>query len=143
MVEDGFAVRKIAEKLNTTSEEIIKVVELNKFLLKLEPFTDASKSHIIGLYKAGVSAKALGIKYGIGKRKVQNWAKEIGILRDRNASHRMHFCNEHIFDIIDTPEKAYWLGFLYADAYNEQTYNHSISLNLKSSDIDHMYKIFK
>lgn len=25
--------------------------------------------------------------------------------------------NRHIFDIIDTPEKAYWLGFIIADGY--------------------------
>ena len=25
--------------------------------------------------------------------------------------------NRHIFDIIDTPEKAYWLGFIVADGY--------------------------
>lgn len=25
--------------------------------------------------------------------------------------------NENIFSVIDTPEKAYWAGFLYADGY--------------------------
>lgn len=25
--------------------------------------------------------------------------------------------NEHFFDVIDTEEKAYWLGFIFADGY--------------------------
>lgn len=28
---------------------------------------------------------------------------------------RKHYFHEHIFDLIDTPEKAYWLGVLYTD----------------------------
>ncbi len=31
---------------------------------------------------------------------------------------RKYEVNDHIFDIIDTEEKAYWLGFLYADGCN-------------------------
>jgi hypothetical protein len=47
--------------------------------------------------------------------------------------------NEHIFDIIDTEEKAYWLGFLYADGSIGSTRN-EVELSLKSSDIHHLEK---
>lgn len=43
--------------------------------------------------------------------------------------------NETYFDSIDTPEKAYWLGLLYADSYNNVR-GHQITLALKAVDQD-------
>ena len=42
------------------------------------------------------------------KRNVVKGCEKLG------ASRKHHF-NENYFDIIDTEDKAYWLGFLYAD----------------------------
>lgn len=42
--------------------------------------------------------------------------------------------NENYFDVIDTQEKAYWLGLLYADGHNNVRGN-QITLSLKDSDI--------
>ena len=47
-----------------------------------------------------------------------------------------------IFDKIDTEEKSYWLGFLYADGYI-CGYNNQVELSLKSTDINHLYKFHK
>lgn len=47
--------------------------------------------------------------------------------------------NQYFFDNIDSEEKAYWLGFLYADGYvGDKTNN--IELSLKTSDISHLQK---
>ena len=48
-----------------------------------------------------------------------------------------------VFDIIDTEEKAYWLGFLYADGYISST-NNTVELSLKSTDYEHLnkFKVF-
>lgn len=35
--------------------------------------------------------------------------------RENGQANRNHFFNENYFDIVDTPEKAYWLGFIHAD----------------------------
>ena len=42
-------------------------------------------------------------------------------------------CNETIFDVIDTEEKAYWLGFIFADGY-VCTNTYSVGLNLSLKD---------
>ena len=47
--------------------------------------------------------------------------------------------NENFFDRIDSEEKAYWLGFLYADGAISST-NNTIELSLQSSDIHHLEK---
>lgn len=50
--------------------------------------------------------------------------------------------DEAVFDVIDTEEKAYWLGFLYADGYVEENGN-AIELTLKLSDKEHLEKFKK
>lgn len=47
--------------------------------------------------------------------------------------------NDNFFDTIDTPSKAYWLGFFYADGYISDTRN-TIDLCLKESDKEHLNK---
>jgi len=47
-----------------------------------------------------------------------------------------------LFDIIDSEEKAYWLGFLYADGYICD-YHNQIELSLNYKDIHHIYKFAK
>ena len=50
--------------------------------------------------------------------------------------------NENIFEKIDTEEKAYWLGFLYADGciHNGNNYDYRIELGLKEEDKGHLEK---
>lgn len=53
--------------------------------------------------------------------------------------------DECVFDFIDTEEKAYWLGFIYADGYisslkGKNKHNYQFELSLKADDVDHLYK---
>lgn len=55
---------------------------------------------------------------------------------NRQNSHPIY---SNIFDTIDTEEKAYWLGFLYADGYVSSKTNH-IELTLSIKDYTHILK---
>jgi len=46
---------------------------------------------------------------------------------------------EEAFDNIDTEEKAYWLGFLYADGWVSSKGN-TVGLTLALKDIEHLKK---
>lgn len=55
-----------------------------------------------------------------------------------NPQNRTKF-DDTVFESINTVEKAYWLGFLYADGSMSKN-NNTIELSLKSSDIGHLIK---
>lgn len=48
--------------------------------------------------------------------------------------------NQYFFDIIDTEQKAYWLGFIYADG---NLYNNSLTISLQLCDLNHLEKFKK
>jgi len=140
MYESGHAIRRIASLLKLENDYVKDIVEQNNFKLVKEIFYEEKITHIIELYKGGVSAKQLGIKYSIDKRRIQKWVKSEGILRNISESIRVTTFDENKFDIIDTPSKAYWLGFFYADAYNCGITN-TFSIALKESDKGHLEKL--
>lgn len=53
--------------------------------------------------------------------------------RSNSECHRKYPINEHFFDKIDTQEKAYIIGLLYADGHNRSDSN-KVILGLKESD---------
>ena len=55
------------------------------------------------------------------------------------GSNKRPFENRYIFKNIDTEEKAYWLGFLYADGSVGSTDNR-IELGLAAQDLEHVKK---
>jgi hypothetical protein len=59
-------------------------------------------------------------------------------VRDRSHQHRKYDINENIFDVLDTEEKAYWLGFLYADG--SITDHRCVSVHLAEKDENHLEK---
>lgn len=56
------------------------------------------------------------------------------------ATHRKHFFNENYFSNIDAEEKAYWLGFFYADGHIT---NNALQCYLQEDDREHLLKFLK
>lgn len=73
---------------------------------------------IIEKYKNGATLNSLGEQYGISGFLVKKILLKNGIQVRRKGQIRpisKHSVNDNYFEKIDTPEKAYWLGFLAAD----------------------------
>lgn len=54
----------------------------------------------------------------------------------------IHHCNYNYFETIDTEDKAYWLGFIYADGNINKAKN-TLTINLQGRDYKHLEKLNK
>lgn len=64
-------------------------------------------------------------------------------IRDDREQALKYTCDDNFFKEIDTEEKAYWLGFLYADGYinNKRKYgNYKVGITISESDKVHLEK---
>lgn len=64
-------------------------------------------------------------------------------MRDNHEKGKLYHCNVNYFEIINTEEKAYWLGFLYADGYiQSRRFNdgRKLGISLGIKDINHLRK---
>ena len=86
------------------------------------------------------SLTKLGEKYGIKRQTISKQLKQQGIevINYQNKSR----LNEHIFDSMDSEEKFYWLGFLFAYGNLSSTGNR-IEVRLSLKDVKHLEKFRK
>ena len=93
---------------------------------------ESQYEEIVKLYKAGLSTVAIANSYDVTHKTITKILDKYGVKR-RNNCHRKYTLNENYFDIIDTPNKAYILGFLYADGSNTES-KCTISMSLQEED---------
>ena len=100
---------------------------------------------IIPLYSQGYSLTKLAEMFHTNRNNLAKKLKARGI-EVVNHQNETKF-NEHIFDVIDIEEKAYWLGFIYADGYIDSSpleenkkSKYGFELSLKGSDAEHLHK---
>lgn len=77
--------------------------------------------------------------FDINPDTLSSMCKEAGIAKDNR---RKYDLNEKYFNKIDTPEKAYWLGFIAADGYIRED-RATLQIQLQESDKSHLSKFLK
>ena len=83
------------------------------------------------------SLTKLSKKFGIQRQTLARHLKAEGIeVTNYQSSIKV---DQYIFDVIDTEEKAYWLGFLFADG-NISSSEDKLEINLSATDVDHLEK---
>lgn len=97
------------------------------------------KQNIAKDYLLGASGAKLSKKYNLHESTIYKYLKQLNIpIRSNKINSKKFFCDETFFSSINTEEKAYWLGFFYADGY--QTKNNYFGFSLAEKDIDHLKK---
>lgn len=94
---------------------------------------------IIDRYISGISINKLSKEYSLD----WHWIERM-LIRNGVLIRRQYKINENYFDKIDTPNKAYILGFLYADGGNTSNYDkkrYCITITLQESDSQILYDI--
>lgn len=105
---------------------------------------DDHKEEVIAKYMAeDLDFKGLCNLFGVSKTTMRSSLKRWGVIppphrqltHESLAGGRSRIKkDERYFDIIDTPEKAYWLGLIYADGYNKEGPEWTFVLGLQKRD---------
>ena len=118
-------------------------------------FKEVHKNQLMTKWKQGeelfidekLSVTQICNKLHIGRKEFTSWLKDRGHPIQKDGK-KYHY-NESFFEVIDTEEKAYWLGFLYADGCVMERINlktqkrkgGSISVGLCQEDKKHLDKL--
>ena len=89
------------------------------------------------LYLQGKTLNQIKYELQLDPGKLSKYLKSNGVKIER-LPHKKKI-NKNIFEVINTEEKAYWVGFLYADGYVGLTDNR-VELTLQLSDVNHIEK---
>lgn len=96
--------------------------------------------------KNNMSLRAMEKKYRIQRKKLSEKLEELGIKKTKGNHYRYYFHNFDYFEVIDSHDKAYFLGLMMADGYivdNSNTYGQDdFGISLSIDDID-IIKSFK
>lgn len=95
---------------------------------------------LLELNFSGLTQKQIAKELGISRTTVQKKLRKLHV-NTPNYHNSLKFDNT-VFDSIDTEEKAYWLGFLFADGNVSSTIN-NVELSLAEHDKEHLEKYRK
>lgn len=138
LYNEGYNLYKISRMLHC-SICVVKSALIKKGIINYEP--TKIDSDIVYRYNV--------LKQSIGRisKEVHKSRDTIGFILEYNnvetsKTNRVQHFNENIFNNINTSNKAYWLGFIYADGYvNEE--RHQLEIVLCNKDLDQIKKFIK
>ena len=138
----------ISRKFKVSKEEIIQMLHDNKYYAASN---GKKKSSVIALHDASeeyynsdekITFIALSKKYKVNSTTLKNYYLQYYPEKCWNL-------DTTVFDNIDSEEKAYWLGFIYADGYigsspinpNSKKVSYNFEVGLQASDVEHLKKL--
>lgn len=98
---------------------------------------------IINLYKNGISSNEIAKHFNCSAVSILYWLNKKNIIRRNNSDcQRKYSLQQNYFNEINSEDKAYFLGLLFADGYNLYKEN-KLVLQLHEQDIDILNKFKK
>ena len=122
----------VVKHLNVSVKTSERILSRNNIL-----HTNSSNIEKLQLYISGVPTSEIADKFSVSEVSINALAKRKGIVRPIGFLNKIPF-DYCFFDNIDSEEKAYILGFLYADGHVSDK---EIKISIKDIDIDILEKI--
>ena len=122
---ENHTVEEVAEKFDITVKRAKSITHL------VDNEADkAFKQKLVELYKEGYDTSQLSAMFNINQSTLTYRFRKLGITRHRGPKSKVGI--ENFFEVIDTETKAYFLGWLMADA-GISSYNNELSIKLATS----------
>ena len=103
------------------------------------PLQEISK--VKKLYESGLSVRGVSDRLGLTVKQVRIRLDKVGMVRRSPGFYqRKYFFNEDFFEIIDTEQKAYWLGFIAADGLVTDSKRKRLIIRLGRKDRKHLVR---
>lgn len=135
LYSNGYSQEHIANLYGVSRWSIKQILQENN-AKKQSRFSNDDIKEIEKLYNEGLSTINIGEIYGVSDETIRRLMIKFNIDR----KHSKYTFNEHYFDAIDNQDKAYFVGLLYADGYNNVRYN-TVTITLQESDKTVLEKI--
>lgn len=144
LYQSGLGSDTIAKQFNIHPNSVLKIlkkagIDRRPIVRKKIQITDEPK--IVEMYQQGLSAPEIAEHFNVAHTLILRYLEKNGIdRRSAEECHRIYPIREDFFDVIDTQEKAYFLGFLYADGGNNKEANF-VRIDLARKDKDILEKL--
>jgi intein-encoded DNA endonuclease-like protein len=137
---DGKSAASIAKSLKVSNQVVLRILRLNG--IKTDKNLDLDVDEIKKLYSdENLSTVKIAEMMEVHPTTINQRLKKAGVeIRSREDCAKKYKLNESYFDQIDSEEKAYWLGFLFADGYVKSNMR-DVGLALKIDDSNHLEKL--
>jgi hypothetical protein len=124
----------IAQQCECSMDTVNRVLQRNNLIeIKLSQKLLKVYDEVVLDYTKGEYCKDLAKKYNIDEHSIYKILDKAGIKRKAGYHSK---CNETYFEEIDTPDKAYLLGFITADG---AVVNDILSIEISNKDIDLLF----
>ena len=146
MYQLGTGSDTIAKQIGVSSNSILKFLKrsgIERRPIGRKKIQIEDEPKIVEMYQRGMSAPEIAEKFNVEHTMILRYLEKNGVeRRNGEESHRTYEINKDLFDIIDTQEKAYLLGFIYADGCNSSD-GRCIKIEVATPDRDILEKISK
>lgn len=136
----GKSLSRINKEYNISRKKLSYHLKKDGVIVNKAPrsrYTNEFKEEICNIYlKQDINIKDLAAKLKTDPKMITSVLVENGLYQKRKP----YIYNESFFDVIDTEQKSYWLGFLYADAWISDYGQYTCQLSLNTKDRKHVEK---
>ena len=156
MYQNNRPVREIEKAIGHCDTIVYRILKDNNIPLKssIPKFTKEQELEIIELHNSGLTYMQIAEIHNCKKNAIVEVFRKYGMINSfspekissiiNNFDHEMHgrkyYFDEHIFDRVDTPDKAYCIGLFMADGCNQPEQD-TFSIELQERDKNILDKI--
>lgn len=139
----GMKMKDLAKKYNVSYSTMTHFLTTHQIVLNKKPISSDVENEIINRYLQGDGYEYIAKDYHMDKEAVKVIITKSGNnIRSLSDIRQRYSINQHYFDEIDIPEKAYILGLLYTDGCRcDRDMHYQIVLKLQDTDVDILYKM--